>query len=271
MSDKEWAEDNIDMGDYLARADEPPTISDKYIEGASSIAEVPMIATHLPDPTHLSTPEESPHTKEDDDTDKPISNLYAVAADDDPEAEEEMTTTDVIIEEEYLEQQEEEELDCEDDAPVEESEQVIEESEQDVEVNKNEETTVTEVKEPSGNSWGILSMNEPALTLTQVRPQASWSLSWGSRVPKVNISPVKVVATFVADVVIDSILYWATIVGILAGTVLTRHDRQVGQRTAANIDENIQQVELHTPSHLTNLKCPKLQHRISRHSRSSWK
>ena len=52
MSDEDWAEDNIDMGDYPSCADEPPTVSDKCIEGASGIAEVPTIATHPPDPTH---------------------------------------------------------------------------------------------------------------------------------------------------------------------------------------------------------------------------
>ena len=49
MSDEDWAENNIDMGDYQAHANEPPTISDKHIEGAS--IEVPTIATHPPDPT----------------------------------------------------------------------------------------------------------------------------------------------------------------------------------------------------------------------------
>ena len=100
MSDKDWAEDNIDMGDYPACADEPPTISDKHIEGASSIVEVPMIATHLPNPTHLNTPEGSPHTGDDDDADKPVSDKGA--ADDNLEAEEEMPMADVIIEEEDL-------------------------------------------------------------------------------------------------------------------------------------------------------------------------
>ena len=63
---------------------------------------------------------------------------------------------DVVIEEGYFEQQEEEELNYEDDAPVkeceqvvEECEQVVEEGEQVVEVDKDEETTVMEVKEPT--------------------------------------------------------------------------------------------------------------------------
>ena len=103
MSDKDWAEDNIDMGDYPACADEPPTISDKHIEGiegASGIVEVPMIATHLPDPMDLNTLEESPHTGDDDDADKPVSDKGA--ADDNLEAEEETPMADVIIEEEDL-------------------------------------------------------------------------------------------------------------------------------------------------------------------------
>ena len=57
MSDEDWAEDNIDMGNYLACADKPPTVSDKHIEGASGIVEVTTIATHPPDPMHLSTPD----------------------------------------------------------------------------------------------------------------------------------------------------------------------------------------------------------------------
>ena len=170
--------DNIDMGDYLAHADEPPTISDKHIEGASSIVEVPTIATHLPDPTHLSTPEESPCTGEDDNTDKPISKEGATT--DDLEAEEEMPTADIVIKEEYFEQQEEEELDYEDDAPVkeceqviEECEQVVEEGEQVVEVNEDEETTVMEVKEPT--VWKRLSdpIDEWASTDTNIGEAAS--------------------------------------------------------------------------------------------------
>ena len=31
MSNEDWAKDNIDMGDYPAHADKPPTISDKHI------------------------------------------------------------------------------------------------------------------------------------------------------------------------------------------------------------------------------------------------
>ena len=148
-SSEDWAEDNVDMGDYLAHADEPPTVSDKRIEGASSIAEVPTIATHPPDPMHLSTPEGSPHTGDDEDADKSASEEGA--ADDNPEAEEEVPSADVIIEEEYFEQQEEEELDYEDNAPIKECEQVVkvEECEQVVEVDKGENTTVTEVKEPT--------------------------------------------------------------------------------------------------------------------------
>ena len=146
MSDKDWAEDNIDMGDYLACADEPPTVSDKHIEGTSSIVEVPTIATHLPNPMHLSTAKESPHTRDNDDADKPISNKGA--ANDDLEVEEETHTADVIIKEEYFEQQEEE-LDYEDNTPVEECEQVVEEVEQVVEIDEDEETTVMEVKEPT--------------------------------------------------------------------------------------------------------------------------
>ena len=112
MSDKDWAEDNIDMGDYPVHANEPPTISDKHIEGASGIVEVPTIVTHLPDPMHLSTPEESPHAGKDDDADKPISKEGATATN--LEAEEEMPMADVVVEEEYFKQQEEEGLGYED-------------------------------------------------------------------------------------------------------------------------------------------------------------
>ena len=146
MSDEYWAEDNIDMGDYLAHADEPPTVSDKRIEGASGIVEVPTIATHPPDPMHLSTPEESPHTGDDEDADNPASKENAT---DDLEVEEEAPTADVVIKEEYFEKQEEEEVHYEDDAPIEECEEVVEDGEQVAEVNEDEETTVTEVKEPT--------------------------------------------------------------------------------------------------------------------------
>ena len=96
----------------------------------------------------------------------------------------------------YFEQQEEEEFDYEDHTPVKECEQIVEEGEQVVEVDEDEETTVTEVKEPPfGNGWEIPSTNEPALILTQVKPLASWTRSWGSRVLKVDIGPVKVVIT----------------------------------------------------------------------------
>ena len=71
MSDYEdWAEDNIDMGDHPSHADEPPTIRDNHIEGASGMAEAPESTTHPPNPTHLSTPEGSPHTEDNKDADR---------------------------------------------------------------------------------------------------------------------------------------------------------------------------------------------------------
>ena len=56
MSDQEdWDdEDQINMGDQLAVADEPPIIEYGHIEGAVSGANVPTISTHSPDPTHSS-------------------------------------------------------------------------------------------------------------------------------------------------------------------------------------------------------------------------
>ena len=100
MSDGNWAEDNIDMGDYSAHADEPPIVSDKCIEGASGMAEVPTIATHQPNPMNLSTPEESPDYGDDNDADKPVSEEGATA--NDLETEEEVPMGDVVIKEEYL-------------------------------------------------------------------------------------------------------------------------------------------------------------------------
>ena len=66
MSDKDWGEDNVDMGDYPSCANEPPTVGDKRVEGTSSIAEFPTITTHPPDPMNLSMPENSPHTEDDE-------------------------------------------------------------------------------------------------------------------------------------------------------------------------------------------------------------
>ena len=96
---------------------------------------------------HLSTPEESLRTGDNNDAYKPVSNEGAT--DNNLEAEEEMPTADIVVEEKYFKQQEEEELDYEDHAPVEECEQIVEEGEQVVGVNEDEETTVTEVKEPT--------------------------------------------------------------------------------------------------------------------------
>ena len=139
MSDYgDWAEDNVDMGDHPSHADEPLTVRDKHIEGASSIAEVPTIATHPPDPTHLSMPEGSLHAEDDEDPDKPVSEG---GDPDDNSEEEEATAVDVVIEEEYYKQQEEE-LDYEDGMPNEECEQVIG-------VNKSEQATETEEKQPT--------------------------------------------------------------------------------------------------------------------------
>ena len=62
---EDWAEDNLDMGDYPACADKPPTVRYSHIEGASRMAEAPATTTHPPNPMHLSMPESSPHTKDD--------------------------------------------------------------------------------------------------------------------------------------------------------------------------------------------------------------
>ena len=94
MNDYEdWVEDNVDVGDHPSCANEPPTVKDKHIEGASSIAEVPTIATHPPDPTHLSMPEGSPHTEDDKDADDKDD------IDNSGEEEEEPPVGDVIVKE----------------------------------------------------------------------------------------------------------------------------------------------------------------------------
>ena len=160
MSDyKDWAEDNINVRDHLACANKPPTVRDKCIEEASGIAEAPASATHTPDPTHLNMPEDSSHTEDDKDVDKPASE--GGNTDDNVGGErEESPAGDVIIEEEYCEQEEEEELDYEDNAPN-------EEQEQDVEVNKSEQATNTEEIWPA--IWGWLGdpINERASTDTE--------------------------------------------------------------------------------------------------------
>ena len=58
---EEWDDDDqIDMGNHPAVADEPPVVEYSRIEGANSGVEVPTINTHLPDHTHFSTPDSSP-------------------------------------------------------------------------------------------------------------------------------------------------------------------------------------------------------------------
>ena len=52
------------MGDHLDCADELPTVEYGHAKGASSMVEAPTTTTHPPDPTYLSTPEGSPHTKD---------------------------------------------------------------------------------------------------------------------------------------------------------------------------------------------------------------
>ena len=140
MSDYEdWAEDNIAMGDHPSCVDEPPTIGDKCIEGASSMAKAPESTTHPPDPMHLSTREGSPHTEDDKDVDRPASK--GGDADDNSGEEEEGPPADDVIVEEYYKQQEEE-LDYEDDAPNEECKQVVE-------VNESKQATDMEEKQPT--------------------------------------------------------------------------------------------------------------------------
>ena len=107
---------------------------------------------------HLSTPEESPRTGDDKDADNPASEENA--ATDDLEVEEEAPMADVVIKGEYFKQQEEEEVNYEDDAQIEECEEVVEDGEQVAEVDEDEETTITEVNQLSGNSWEILSTND---------------------------------------------------------------------------------------------------------------
>ena len=211
MNDEDWAEDNMDMRDYPAHADEPSTVSDKHIERASSIVKVPTIATHLPDPTHLSTPEESPRTGDDKDADKPISEEGA--ATDNLEVDEEVP---MLSLRKSISSNRRKKNSTMRTMPPLRSVNKLSRS-----VNKllrrvNKLSRLTRTKkpllwrlknQPSGNGWEILSMNEPALILTQVRPQASWSPYRGSRVPKVDISPVKGVVTFVAKAVIVSTPY----------------------------------------------------------------
>ena len=166
MSDYEdWVEDNVDMGDHPSCADEPPTVRDKCIEGASGIVKAPTIATHPPNPTHLSTPEGLPHTKDDKIADRPASE--GGNADDNLEEEKaESPTSDVFVEEEYYEQQEEEELGYEDDAPN-------EECKQDVEVNESEQAADTGGKQPT--IWRRLGdpVDERASTDTKTGEAAS--------------------------------------------------------------------------------------------------
>ena len=155
---------------------------------------------------HLSTTEESLCTGDNDDAYKPVSKEGAT--DNNLEAEEEMPTADIVVKEQYFEQQEEEELDYEDHALLRSVNKLLRK------VNKLSGSTrmrkplLQRLKnQPFRNGWEIPSTNEPALILTQVKPRASWSRSWGSRVPKVDTGPVKVVVTLVANAVIDSTPY----------------------------------------------------------------
>ena len=109
MSDQEeWGDDDqIDVGDHLAVADEPPVIEYSCVEGADGGAKVPIINTHPPDPTHPSMPNSSPVADVDMGTTDPDCDI------DTKEAE-----IDVVVEEEYYKQ--EEELNYEDNEPAEE-------------------------------------------------------------------------------------------------------------------------------------------------------
>ena len=59
-----WADNDLNMGDHRACANEPPAIEYGCVEEASGTVETPATMTHPPDPTHLSMPESSPHTKD---------------------------------------------------------------------------------------------------------------------------------------------------------------------------------------------------------------
>ena len=200
MNDYEdWTEDNIDMGNHPACADEPPTLGDNHIEGASSMTKAPANTTHPPDPMHLSIPGDSPHTEDDEDVDKPASE----GGDTDGnsgEEEEKPHAGDVIVEEECYKQKEEE-LDYEDDTPTEECEQVVE-------VNESEEAANMEVKQPlSRDGWEIPSTKEQALTPKLVKQLASWNPSWESRVLKVDVGLMRSMLPHVATAAIVNTPY----------------------------------------------------------------
>ena len=108
LSDQEgWDDDNhVDMGDFPAVANEPPTIKHSCMEWADSSAEAPTSNTHPPDPAHSSTPDSSPVANKDMAVPDPD-------CDEDTKEGEKTEQDDVVIEEEYKE-----ELDHEDDGPT---------------------------------------------------------------------------------------------------------------------------------------------------------
>ena len=67
LSDQEgWDDDDhVDMGDFLAVANKPPTVEHGRMEGADGSAEAPTSNTHPPDPMHSSMPYSSPVADKD--------------------------------------------------------------------------------------------------------------------------------------------------------------------------------------------------------------
>ena len=108
LSDQEgWDDDDcVDLGDFLAVADEPPTIEHGHMERADSSAKAPTSNTHPPDPTHSSMPDSSPVADKDMAAPDPD-------RDEDTKEGEKTELVDMVVEEEY-----EEELDYEDDGPT---------------------------------------------------------------------------------------------------------------------------------------------------------
>ena len=106
MTDYEdWAENDLDVGDHPACADDPPTIKHSHIEGASGIAEAPTSTTHPPDPMHLNMPEGSPHTEDDAD----VEGLTQEEGDANSNPEEKeigQAGDNVLVEDEYNKEQE---------------------------------------------------------------------------------------------------------------------------------------------------------------------
>ena len=67
LSDQEGYDDDdhVDMGDFPAVANKPPTIEHGRMEGDNGSAKTPTSNTHPPDPMHSSTPDSSPVADED--------------------------------------------------------------------------------------------------------------------------------------------------------------------------------------------------------------